>query len=165
MILWLFLLILTCAIEPNASQKNNEIQTSGKYLICNGTSVRMILGQIDGKNRWLAVVIAVDWPQLSLLKFSLTLDAPANIEKWKRDIRVSTSDNRIFQIEASGANAVGNYVAFVIRFDSTGSFPNVKQLKFFDKDVCPDPLQVNRMTDPLVFPPHHTQFEIHFFFV
>lgn len=135
-----FLLILCCAIGPITSQTNSENQNHTE--VCNENSVRMFLGPIHDENRWLGVVVAVDWPPLDKIEFSVAFGAPAFIEMWKNAIRVSTSDNRTFKIEASGASVRGNIVSFAIQFDPSGPFPNVEKLLFFDRDVCPHPLQV-----------------------
>lgn len=137
-----FLLVLVCAVGPIASQ-DTKTSTFEVIRVCDDGSVRMFLWQVYGQDHWNGRVKFVGWPRLSEITFSLFLDEPASIEiKDMNKYRVQASnENRDFNITAFDAYQLNNEVIFTVRFQSK-MFPNVVAIKFFNLNVCIDPVQV-----------------------
>lgn len=134
-----FLFVLVSTSAPIASQSIRN-ETFEAFRVCDDNSVQMYMWRNFGEGLWNASIEIYGWPQLSEIRMTLTLDAPASVELRKTENNVVASNgNRTFQIVTTQHN--GNKVFLSTRYDPR-IFPNVERVQLFNIDVCNDPIQV-----------------------
>lgn len=158
-----FLLVLVYAVGPIASLDIRH-PTFEVIRVCDDSPVRMYLWQIYGQGYWNGRLEIIGWPRLSEITFSLSLDESATIElKNMEKYRVeATNGNKNYNITAFDAYNLNNQIAFTVRFDPK-KFPNIVAMKFFNLDVCLDPLQVKISNTYIRMKRNKIQFEMFFF--
>lgn len=140
-------LILVYAIGPIATQLITSDSKSEIFNVCGDDSmrhsVRFLMVHFYGNSHWIGSFLTRDWPQLKEAPLSITLDAPANVEvisNVKNRVR-ARNGNRTFDITIFDSSYANNTIGLKVSF-VPNVFPNVVAMKFFNLDVCADPVQV-----------------------
>lgn len=122
------------------------------FPVCDNRYVFMEMKRFLKENHWQGFLEVRAWPEgQSQITMTLILDAPGSID-WEKNGNIESAENgnTTFHIRLFKASDTSEKeITFRVNFESERLLPNVERLKFFDVDVCADPVQVTKVYELL----------------